>query len=235
MLSRTNFAVEAVRKAWAPLHRELVDRELGRIPVARLQDVAGGRLRTEELEKGGVRTVHDVLDAGAWSLGQFPGVGRRTDEKAVAAARRTADDVGEVMTVEMDADRPEPRTTALLVALRVLVEAGPRARNVAEAGRELAARLELLLTDAAPASGWKQMLDAGREQRRRALAAVAELRLLLDEAERESITQQFAQASVDLLRGPDSDPAGLSAWVDFETRSTEYYSLLAEVAGHSPS
>ncbi|NUK39682.1 hypothetical protein HRW13_01965 [Streptomyces lunaelactis] len=235
MLSRTNFAVEAVRKAWAPLHRELVDRELGRIPVARLQDVAGGRLRTEELEKVGVRTVHDVLDAGAWSLGQFPGVGRRTAEKAVAAAQRTADDVGEVMAVGMDADRPEPRTTALLVALRVLVEAGPRARNVAEAGRELAARLELLLTDAAPASGWKQMLDAGREQRRRALAAVAELRLLLDEAERESITQQFAQASVDLLRGPDSDPAGLSAWVDFETRSTEYYSLLAEVAGHSLS
>ncbi|MFB6777038.1 hypothetical protein ACFCX0_06315 [Streptomyces sp. NPDC056352] len=126
-------------------------------------------------------------------------------------------------------------TTALVVALRVLVEAWPRARNVAETGRELAARLEPLLTDAAPASGWKQMLDAGRDQRWRARVAVAELRLLLDKAERESITQQFAQTSVDLLRGPDSDPAGLSAWVDFETRSAEYYSVLTEVTDHSLS
>ncbi|MGW1549764.1 hypothetical protein [Streptomyces sp. NPDC002346] len=228
-------AVETVRKAWVPLHQELVNEELDRIPVARLQDVAGRRLPTEELEKGGVRTVHDVLDAGVWSLGQVPGVGRRTAAKAVAAARRTADDVGEIVAVGMDADRPEPRTTALVVALRVLVEAWPRVRNVAEAGLELAARLEPLLTDAAPASGWKQMLDAGQEQRWRARVAVAELRLLLDKAERQSITQQFAQTSVDLLRGPDNDPAGLSAWVDFETRSAEYYSVLTEVTDHSLS
>jgi hypothetical protein len=60
---------------------------------------------------------------------------------------------------------------------------------------------------------------------------VAELRTLLDRAEEEDIAEQFAQASVDLLRGPDGDPAGLSAWADFTTRPAEYYGLLTEIAG----
>src|SRR5207245_3683853 len=38
----------------------------------------------------------------------------------------------------------------------------------------------------------------------------------------------MAQASVDLLRGSSSD---IAAWVDFEFRSAEYYSLLAEISG----
>jgi hypothetical protein len=46
------------------------------------------------------------------------------------------------MAVRMDADRPGTRTAALLAALRVLVEAGPRARDAAEAGGELAARCD---------------------------------------------------------------------------------------------
>lgn len=36
---------------------------------------------------------------------------------------------------------------------------------------------------------------------------------------------------MDLLRGPSSDVA---AWVDFELRSAEYYSLLAEISGRLP-
>uniref|UniRef100_UPI000CD5AFBA DEAD/DEAH box helicase n=1 Tax=Streptomyces sp. SM11 TaxID=565557 RepID=UPI000CD5AFBA len=41
----------------------------------------------------------------------------------------------------------------------------------------------------------------------------------------------FAQVSADLLRSPAS-PA--EAWVDFELRSAEYYSLLAELSGSGP-
>ncbi|TWG03785.1 hypothetical protein FHX80_112221 [Streptomyces brevispora] len=190
-------AVEAVRMAWAPLHRELLD-----------------------ADPADPRRV---------------GAGRGAVEERVAVARRIAGEVGEAVAVRLDADRPEPRTTALIVALRVLVEAGPRARNAAEEGGELAARLEPLLFDAAPAAGRRSLLGAGRSQRRRALAAVAALRPLLDKAEREGRVQQFAQVSVDLLRGPGSDPTGLSAWVDFESRSAEYYGRLAEVTGRSLS
>lgn len=224
-------AVEAVRKAWAPVHEERVNEELSRIPVSRLTDAAGSGLRAEVLETGGIRTVREVLDSGAWGLERLPGVEQPTAVRAVATARRIADDLREVVEVRMDVNRPQPRSTALLVALRVLVEAGPQARNAAEAGRDLSVRLDRLLDDAAPASGWTEMRRAGRAERRRALAAVAELRLLLDDAERRGRAAQFAQASVDLLRGPDDGPAGLSAWVDFETQPAKYYGLLADIVG----
>ncbi|MFE2291215.1 hypothetical protein [Streptomyces sp. NPDC059452] len=224
-------AEEAVRTAWAPLHRELVDGELGRIPVTRLKGVAEKRLRAEELEQGGVRTVRDVLDAGTWALAHFFGMEREAAERTVAAARRTADEVGRDMTTRMGADGPEPRTTALLAALRVLVDAGPQARNAGRAGEELAARLEKLLIAADPASGVREMLRTGPYEREGVLTAVAQLRLVLAEAEREGWAEQFAQASVDLLRGPDADADELATWAEFEARPTAYYGTLAEVTG----
>ncbi|WP_399887224.1 hypothetical protein ACGH7X_22235 [Streptomyces sp. BBFR51] len=223
-------AVAAVRKAWAPLHEELVSEQLGRIPVARLRKATRERLPVTELERNGIRTVRDVLEAGTWGVAHASGLGRRDAEKVWAAARRTADSVGQDTTVRLDADRPDAPTVALLNALRVLVEAGPATRRVAERGGRLAATLEAGLADAAPASGWRPMLDAGREERKAVPTAVAELRSLLYEAERDGVAQQFAQASVDLLRGADGDPAGLCARVDFDTRPAEYYALLADVA-----
>ncbi len=75
------------------------------------------------------------------------------------------------------------------------------------------------------------MLLAGQAKRDRALGAVAEVRALTEEAAQGAVPELLAQASVDLLRGPSTEVA---AWVDFELRSAEYYSLLAEIAGRSP-
>lgn len=197
-------AVEAVRTAWAPLHQELVDGALDRIPVSRMRGLAEKRLRAQELEEGGVRTVRDVLDAGTWALAQFLGMERGMAEQTMAAARRTAAAVGREVTVRFDARGPEPRTTALLAALRVLVDAGPDARKAGRVGGELAARLEPLLITAEPAAGVREMLRTGPYERDNTLAALTQLRLALAEAERERLAERFAQASVDLLRGPDS-------------------------------
>ncbi|REH23657.1 MULTISPECIES: hypothetical protein [unclassified Streptomyces] len=223
-------AVEAIRKAWAPLHEALVSEQLGRIPVAQLRKATWESLSVTKLERNGIRTVRDVLDVGAWGVAHASGLGRREAEKVWAAARRTADSVGQDTTVPLEADRPDASTLALLKALRVLVEAGPATRSVAERGGRLAATLEAGLADAAPASGWRSMLGAGREERKAVPTAVAELRRLLHEAEQDGVGERFAQASVDLLRGADGDPAGLSARVDYDTRPAEYYALLAEVA-----
>ncbi|MEU9347220.1 DEAD/DEAH box helicase [Streptomyces sp. NPDC048278] len=224
-------AVEAVRAALAPIHDAAVRRELDAIPVARLQDVTEGRLRLGGVEQSGLRTVGAVLDAGAYRLLQIPGVGRRTVDQMLAAARRLSEAVHETVAVHIDVDRPEPSTTALVVALQVLVEAGPEARRAVDRADALSRRLEPLLTDARPAAGRFRMLLAGRERKARALAAVAGLRPLVDEADRGRLLELFAQASVDLLRGPSSD---LAAWADFELRSADYYSLLAEISGAAP-
>ncbi|MET9965668.1 DEAD/DEAH box helicase [Streptomyces sp. NPDC006356] len=224
-------AVAAVREALAPIHDDLARRELDVIPVARLKDVTEGRLRLGEVEKGGFRTVGQVLDAGPYRLRQLPGVGQQTADQTVAAARRIADAVRDTIAVHIDVDRPEPRTTALVMALGVLVEAGPEARRAVDAAGVLTRRLGPLLAEAGPVAGRLRMLFAGQAKRERALAAVAEIRALTEQADQDGVPELLAQASVDLLRRPESEPTAL---VDFELRSAEYYGLLAEVSGRAP-
>ncbi|MFG3159347.1 DEAD/DEAH box helicase [Streptomyces sp. NPDC048232] len=223
-------AVEAVRAALKPLHDEAVEQALDAIPVARLQDVTGGRLRLGAVEKSGLGTVRAVLDAGPYRLRQIPGVGQRTVDQIVAAARQLAEAAGEAAAVHLDVDRPEPRTTALVAALHVLVGAGPEARRALDAAAGLTRRLGPLLADARPAAGRIGLLLAGRVKKARALEAVAEIRSVTEEAERADTPGLLAQASVDLLRGPAGD---LAAWTDFELRSAEYYGVLGEIAGHA--
>ncbi|MBN6547993.1 DEAD/DEAH box helicase [Streptomyces bryophytorum] len=213
------------------MHDAAVRRELDAIPVARLQDVTEGRLRLGSVEKSGLRTVGSVLDAGAYRLRQIPGVGQRTADQMLAAARRLSDAVHETVAVHIDVDRQDARTTVLVVALHVLVEAGPEARRAVDRAAALSERLEPLLVLARPAAGRLRMLLAGREKKARARAAAAEVGSLVDEAERAGLPELFAQASVDLLRGPWS---GVEAWVGFELRSAEYYGVLAEISGQVP-
>ncbi|KOY53448.1 DEAD/DEAH box helicase [Streptomyces sp. XY332] len=219
-------AVEAVREAWAPIHAELARLELQRIPVERLAQVTEGRLRVAAIEAAGFDTVQQVLDAGRPRLRQIPGVGQRTADQALGAARQLAEAVGETVAVYLDVDRPEPRTTALVTALQLLVGAGPEVRRAVAAARQLDAGLGPLLADAGPAAGRLRMWFAGRERRERALAAVGEIGRLTAEAAGNGLPVLLGQASVDLLRGPADEAA---AWVDFELRSAEYYGLLAEL------
>ncbi|MCQ4195517.1 DEAD/DEAH box helicase [Streptomyces parvulus] len=223
-------AVDAVRAALKPLHDEAVEQALDAIPVARLQDVTGGRLRLGAVEKSGLATVRAVLDASPYRLRQIPGVGQRTVDQIVAAARQLAEAAGEAAAVHLDVDRPEPRTTALVAALHVLVGAGPEARRALDTAAGLVRRLDPLLAEARPAAGRIGLLLAGRERKARALKAVTGIRSLTEEAERDGTPELLAQASVDLLRGPAGD---LAAWTDFELRSAEYYGVLGEIAGHT--
>ncbi|MER7035350.1 ATP-dependent helicase, partial [Streptomyces albidoflavus] len=103
-------AVEAVREALRPIHDGLAEKELDAIPVARLKDVTEGRLRLAEVEKGGFRTVRQVLDAGPYRLRQIPGVGQQTAAQTVAAARQISDAVRESVAVRIDPDRVDPQT-----------------------------------------------------------------------------------------------------------------------------
>ncbi|MFG2945189.1 DEAD/DEAH box helicase [Streptomyces adustus] len=224
-------AVEAVRAALKPICDTAVEQALDAIPVARLKEVTEGRLRLGEVEKSGLGSVRQVLDAGSYRLRQIPGVGQRTADQVIAAARQIADAVRETVAVHIDVDRPEPRTTSLVMALHVLAEAGPDARRAVDTAAALSERFGPLLAEAGPASGRLRMLLAGQGGRARAREAVAELRRLTDEAARSGVPELLAQASVDLLRGTSTEVA---AWVDFELRSAEYYSLLAEISGRGP-
>ncbi|WP_432188283.1 DEAD/DEAH box helicase [Streptomyces sp. Tue6028] len=220
-------AVEAVRTALAPLRAELVAQELESIPVSRLKDVTEGRLRLAAVEAAGLGSVRAVHEASRYELRQIPGVGAQTADQALAAARQIARAVEETVSVRIDVDHPEPRTTALVMALGRLVEAGPELRRAVDAARRLDGRLGVLLPAARPAGGRLRMAFAGRSRRRDALAAVAEIRELAADAAARDVRLLLAQAATDLLREPASD---IEAWVDFELRSAEYYSQLAEIS-----
>ncbi|GAA3975194.1 hypothetical protein GCM10022384_26860 [Streptomyces marokkonensis] len=202
-------AVEAVRAALKPIHDTMVKHELDAIPVARLHDVTEGRLRLGSVEKSGLRTVGGVLEAGPYRLRQIPGVGQRTVDQLLAAARRLSEAVHETVAVRIDVDRPEPGTTALVAALHVLVEAGPGVSGAVDRAVVVSERLGALIDQARPAAGRFRMLLAGQEKKARALAAVAGIRSVVDEAERAGLPALLAQTSVDLLRGPSPDVA---AW-----------------------
>ncbi|MGW3512209.1 DEAD/DEAH box helicase [Streptomyces sp. NPDC000994] len=224
-------AVAAVRAAFEPLRAELVALELESIPVARLRDVTEGRLRLGAVEAAGLRTVRAVHEASRYELRRVPGVGEQTADRALAAARQIARAVADTVTVRIDVDHPEPRTTALVVALHRLVEAGPELRRALDTAERLDTRLAELLPAARPAGGRLRLALARRERRERALAAAAELGALLTDATATGVRLLIAQASTDLLRPAASD---IEAWVDFELRPAEYYSLLAEVSEQRP-
>jgi len=224
-------AVDAVRAVLDPLLSSLVGRELAGIPVSRLKDVTEGRLRLGALEQAGFTTVGQVHGTARYELRLIPGVGAHTADQALAAAGQIADAVRDTVSVRIDMDAPDGPTTALVLALHRLVEAGPDARRAVETARRLAERLGPLVAAAAPAGSRLRMLFTGKESRTRALDAVAALRTALTEAADQDVPMLFGQVSVDLLRAPESAPG---AWVDFELRSAEYYSLLAELSGGGP-
>jgi len=118
-------ALDAVRSALEPLRAELVAQELESIPVGRLKDVTEGRLRLGAVEAAGLTSVRAVHEASRYELRQLPGVGQQTADRALAAARQIARAVADTVSVRIDVDHPEPRTTALVIALQRLVEAGP--------------------------------------------------------------------------------------------------------------
>lgn len=224
-------AVEAVRAALDPMLDALVHGELSAIPVTRLKDVTEGRLRIGAVEQAGFTTVGQVLGTNRYELRQIPGVGAQTADQALAAAGRIAHAVRDTVTVRIAVDAPDDATTALVTALYRLVEAGPDVRRAVDGARRLTGQLEPLLVAAGPAGRRLRMLFTRRQVRARARAAVAAVQGVAAEARERELPLLFGQVSVDLLREPES---AVAAWVDFEVRSAEYYSLLAELSGSGP-
>lgn len=225
-------AREAVRGAWHALQTARMDAELSALPAHRLAgkgaDHRTDRRAVRQAEAAGAGTARDILEAGTPGL-RLMGIGHHEAARLHTAARRYADSARAAVPARIDPDTTDPHTTALLIALHVLVNAGPDAHHTARTAEQLAGELERTLADAQAASGYRSMLRAGREQRDTARSAVDRLHSLTARAEREGLPTRFAQTSVDLLRAPDDQDLGLSAREDFEHRAGRYYALLAQL------
>lgn len=207
------------------LRRDLARAGLEAVPVSRLKDVTDGRLRVGTLEKAGYTTVRQVLETTPYQLQLLPGIGARTAGQIHAAARQIEQAAAEAASLRLDVDEPDHHTTELVIALHRLVNVGPELPRALDAARDLAGRLEPLLAEARPARSRLRMALTLPRRRRRAREAVAAIEeLLAGFGERLLLTQ----VTTDLLRPAARD---FEAWADFESRSPEYFGLLAEMAG----
>ncbi|WP_433422892.1 DEAD/DEAH box helicase [Microtetraspora malaysiensis] len=224
-------ALGDVGQALSAVRARSAREDLGSIPISRVRDVTEGRLGLGALEHAGYSTVLDVLDATPYALQLVPGIGARTAAQVQAAARQIADAAEQTVAVRIDVDDRTPETTDLLIALNVLVIAGPDLARARDAATDIEKRLTVLLPAARPARGRWRMLLAGKEGRGRAREAVAQIASILAAARARGTRLLINQATVDLLR---PRVTGFEAWADFELRASEYYSLLTEAAGLEP-
>ncbi|MFB4274322.1 DEAD/DEAH box helicase [Nonomuraea sp. MTCD27] len=208
------------------LRRDVARAGLEGVPVSRLKDVTDGRLRIGTLEKAGYTTVRSVLEATPYALQLLPGIGARTAGQVHAAARQIEQAAVDAASLRLDVDRPDHHTTELVIALHRLVNVGPDLPRALDAARDLDGRLGPLLAQARPARSRLRMMFTLPARRRRAREAVAAIDGLL--AGTGETRLLLAQVTTDLLRPPARD---FEAWADFESRSPEYFGLLAELAG----
>ncbi|MBW8480800.1 DEAD/DEAH box helicase [Actinomadura parmotrematis] len=219
-----------VHRALEPLRDEQAREQLTAIPLGRLKDVTGGRVRIAALEKGGYTSVLDVLDSSPYRLQLLPGVGAQTAQQIHSAARQIHEAARRAATVRVDVDRRDEVADGLVGALYPLVHAGSdlgKARRAADGFDET---LSPLLADARPARNWWRRLIATRAQRDRARVALGRIAEVMAAEDARTAPLLLNQASADLLRPAARD----EAWIDYELRAAEYQTLLAEIASTTP-
>lgn len=214
-----------VERAFHTLREQMVCRELAAIPVTRLRETTGGRLRIGPLEQYGVTTVADVHGVSPSSLQQVPGVGPTTAAQLVAAARQVAEAVRDGLRIRVDLDPADAASTALISALHRLRELDAVGRRAKEPAARLADAVDEVLPTAALAGSRLRRFFSGRRRQDDAQTALAELARLVEEAASSGLAATLARADQVLRDQPD--PA--TAWRDFEHRSPEFYGLLGEI------
>lgn len=109
-----------VQERHAELRARAVAQQLQAMPLDRLRAGATTGLRLGNLEKAGLRTVHDALNADPTSLQEHDGIGPKTADEVGRAARKIADAAERDVSVRLDPDRRDAVQTRLLRTLRAL-------------------------------------------------------------------------------------------------------------------
>ncbi|RFU87175.1 ATP-dependent helicase [Streptomyces triticagri] len=243
MVDEHRGAQQAVRDATRSLEDELARAELAAFPPSRLRDVTRGQLREaaiEALTAAGYTSVGQVLDADVHTLRRVPGIGSTTAAQLRSAAEQLHQSATGIVAVRIDVDAArgagsaaEPQTasaakhTQLVLALNRLLLAGPGIAEAAALAERTAQELEPHLTTARPTASRLKLMLTGRERRAAARASLGTLVELLARADADDVPLALGQATTDLLRGPV--PAD-QAWLDFQVRAADYYTLLGQVA-----
>jgi hypothetical protein len=216
---------EVVEAAEA-LHREVVQRELAATPIDQLKEIGGNRLPLKRVERAGLSTVKDVLDASPATLAERAGLSPARATAVHAAAEEFTAQLAERLPHRIDLDPDNEPTTRLVVALHRLRRHGPATDRVAEPAERITQTLPPLLTGAARAGARFRRLVLTRRLRTEMHGALAQVDAVVTESERTKVKPRLTKAAQGLARRP---PAPKVAWRDFEKKSPEYYGSLEGV------
>ncbi|MCK9902156.1 helicase SNF2 [Parafrankia colletiae] len=228
-----------VEQRFVALRGQMVRRDLATMPLARLREVTGERVRLGPLETAGFRTVLDVLntlDTGPAPAPRIAGLGERSITQIVAAARQLSAAAEDSIRFHIELDPANAYSTDLLVALHRLdrVERALAQARAGDTTSVLAEELPARIGEAAPARGRVRHLFASLSARERAVAAVSRIDELLGHA---TATGLVTSTGPDQIVGPLRSAGDLvdapvepgAVWEDFERRAPEYYGLLSQI------
>lgn len=228
---RVAAATDDARRAVLAAHRSLaapqVRERLAQLDVTRLRESAPGRLRLARLPHAGVRTVADVLDAGAHGVAAIPGVGEAMARSIVGAALQVADAVADTVQVRIEAAPEDAEASALVVALHRLAGLLPAAKPLRALTERVVPALDADLPLARLAGSRVRWLFADAPSR--AAAAAAYWRA--DEAVRWASERHLDERLAAVWRALDAAPPPAAAWDWFRADPAGCYGLLAETVG----
>ncbi|WP_151524028.1 DEAD/DEAH box helicase [Serinicoccus kebangsaanensis] len=207
VITDAELAREAAFRAGEQVREAAVGRLLEQMPVDRLREATGERLRISALQEAGVRSVQQVLDRGG-DLADVPGVGAVTAARMRGAAQTLRSLALEDTPLRLDPDDRSPEATDLLRRLHtweVLRQAAKATDVVAQAQAlsPLAASLTTGTTHLAVLG------DTGTGELREVVDAVLEHATQLGDA---------------VERAATADP-----WPDFAARPAHSFALLSEL------
>ena len=99
---------ESARRQADEVQARAVTARLQQLPITALRGSVGQGARLGQLQEAGYQTVADLLRAHASALDAVPGVGPRTVEQVLAAARSAERRVREDTPLRFDPDRRDP-------------------------------------------------------------------------------------------------------------------------------
>jgi superfamily II DNA or RNA helicase len=149
--------------------------QLRRRPIGDLKEFAGRGARLGRLQKAGIRTVADVLDARPHDLDRVPGVGPQTVRRVTAAARRLEAELVGATSVRLDPDRRDPAQTRLLATVAAIRAADAVPAALREDLAAFVAKATPSLAEAERTTSWFRMALSGKARRHAALLALIRL------------------------------------------------------------
>src|SRR5664280_353156 len=195
---------------WAgdDVRRSETARMIANMPLDRLKEVTGDRLRLGPIEQVGWTTVGHVL-ANERFLGTIPGIGDVTAARIAGAAHALHQATYDEMPVRIDVKRRGPETTGLLRALRSYDSYRMAMRHL-DNDRRLAHELGPLVESVSRGATHVAVAAANDEAVRHLYGAM----------------EWLSSRSVAYSR---SDPRSDDPWDDFLERAAVYFTLLAEL------